>query len=118
MIQLSDKAQDLLIAVIFIVAVGTGLSFFLAGQYGSIPCGGPCPGREAMNLETRTTNTPTNMTLNLLNTGTVWISIERYSVRPASSQTFSNGTVSGLSFAPNTLVALNIVIGAGTFTFQ
>jgi len=120
MVRLSDRMQGLIIAVIIIVVVGAGLSLFLAGRFGytSIPCGGPCPGKEALNLETRSVNTPTNMTLNILNTGSVWISLVSYSARPTSSQTCSNSTVSGLSFGPNTLLAVNIVIDGGRFTFQ
>ena len=117
MVQLSDRTQGLIIAVIMIVVVGAGLSLFLGG-YGSIPCGGPCPGKEALNLETRSVNTPTNMTLNIRNTGSVWVSLVSYSARPTSSQKYSNSTVSGLSFAPNTLLAVNIVIDGGRFTFR
>ena len=119
MVRPSDRTQGLIIAVIIIVVVGTGLSLFLAGRYGSLPCGyGPCPGKEMLNLETRSVNTPTNMTLNILNTGSVWISLVSYSARPTSSQTYSNSTVSGLSFGPNTLLAVNIIIDGGRFTFQ
>ena len=118
MVRPSDRTQGLIIAVIIIVVVGAGLSIFLASQYSSIPCGGPCPGREGLNLETRSVNTPTNMTLNILNTGSVWVSLVSYSARPTSSQTYSNSTVSGLSFGPNTLLAVNIVIDGGSFTFQ
>src|SRR2546422_5678563 len=118
MVRLSDRMQGLIIAVIIIVVVGAGLSLFLAGRYTSIPCGGPCPGKEALNLETRSLNTPTNMTLNIRNTGVAWVSLVSYSARPTSSQTYSNSTVSGLSFGPNTLLAVNIVIDGGSFTFQ
>ncbi len=116
--RLSERTQGLIIAVIIIVVVGAGLSLLLAGRYTSIPCGGPCPGNEALNLETRSVNTPTNMTLNILNTGSLWVSLVSYSARPSSSQTYSNSTVAGLSFGPNTLLAVNIVIDGGRFTFQ
>jgi hypothetical protein len=78
---------------------------------------GPCPGREALNVETSQTNSPTNMTLSIRNTGVVGISLDLYSVQYYSNQyTKTNWTTPFVQ--PNQIMVTNIVIDGSTFTFQ
>ena len=112
--------QELIIGIIIIGIVGGGATFLLStGRIGSIPlCGGPCPGREALVLETYSVNSPSNVTVTLRNIGTVWISLVSYSVKVTSGQTFSNSSLSNIGFGPNALLAVHIVMDGQTFTFQ
>ena len=120
MVKLSPGIRGLIIGVIIIVIVGGASFLFLTGRIGfsPLPCGGPCPGKEALFLESYQVNTPTNMTLTIVNTGVASTYFVSYSVKSAAGQVYSNGSWSEPSFGPNDRLAVNIVIDGIGFTFQ
>ncbi len=113
--------RGLIIDIVIIALLGGGAMFlFLTGRFGysSLPCGGPCPGHEAISLESYQINKPTNMTLTVLNTGVVSTSFASYLVRYQSGQSYSSGNWSEPIFGPNTRLAVNIIIDGAGFTFH
>jgi hypothetical protein len=78
----------------------------------------PCPGHEALNVETSQVNSPTNVTLNIRNTGSVVLSLVSYSVKDSLSNQFTKTNWTTPYMNPNQLTAINIVIDGSAFTFQ
>ena len=78
---------------------------------------GPCPGREALTVETSQVSSPTNLTLNIRNYGTMSVGLAAYSVTYNSNQdTKTNWT--GPTINTNQIAAVNILIDGSAFTFQ
>ncbi len=79
----------------------------------------PCPGREALNLDSSRLNSPTNMTLNVRNTGIVTVTFIAYCVKDASGNNqCSNSNWSGPTINPSALMSIDILIDGNAFTFQ
>ena len=78
----------------------------------------PFPGRELLTVETSTVNSPTNLTLNIRNTGEVGISLDRYSVKDSIGNQYTKMNWTTPFMTPNQLAAINIVIDGNAFTFQ
>ena len=78
----------------------------------------PCPGREALNMDSFQINSPTNLTLNIRNYGSAAISLVAYNVKDASGYQYSKTNWIGPYLNPNQVVATNFVIDGSTFTFQ
>lgn len=78
----------------------------------------PCPGREGLNMESFQVNSPTNLTLNIRNYGSVAISLVAYTVKDMGGSQYSKTNWTGPTLNPNQLVATNFVIDGSTFTFQ
>ena len=112
MAKLNPGIQGLIIGIIIIVIVGGASFLFLTGRIGfsPLPRGGPCPGKETLFLESYQINTPTNMTLTIVNTGVASIYFVFYSVKSRAGQVYSNISWSEPSFAPNDRLAVNIII--------
>src|SRR5207249_10344029 len=84
------------------------------GSFGATPC----PGREDLNIISSTLNSPTNITLQIINTGSVQFSLASYSVQNPNSRVYSNNSWSGPTIAPNAMRTTNLLIDGNAFTFQ
>jgi len=63
----------------------------LCGAFGATPC----PGRENLNIVSATVNSPTNMTVQIWNIGSVAISLISYNVKSTYSQPYQSNNWSG-----------------------
>lgn len=112
--------RGLIIGIAIIAVLGGGIFLFLIGRFGysSLPCGGPCPGHEALSLQSYHINTPTNITLAIINTGDVRTSFTSYIIWSQSGRSYSNSSWSQPGFMPNEHLAVNVIIDGVGFTFQ
>ena len=80
-------------------------------------CGGP---KEALNLGSSNLNSPTNITLSLINTGTAQVALIAYYVKDSTGDTYSQPSWSGPTLPPNpnSGMPVNILIDGKAFTFQ
>jgi len=114
-------AAVILVSVLAIFLVVWGLVLYepptgpgLCGAFGPEPC----PGREALNFISATVNSPTNMTVQIVNAGTVAISLMSYNVRNTYSQPYGNANWSGPNLPPNAYANITLVIDGTAFTFH
>jgi hypothetical protein len=114
-------AAVILISVLAIFVFLFGLILYepptgpgLCGAFGPEPC----PGREALNIISSTTNSQTNITVQLINTGSAQISLMSYYVENANGRVYSNNNWSGPTIAPNAIRTTNLLIDGNIFTFQ
>jgi len=77
----------------------------------------PCPGLEALNVETSQINSPTNMTLTIRNSGAASVGFVSYKVQYNANQ-FTNMNPTEPSIGINQVAAINIAIDGNAFTFQ
>ena len=77
---------------------------------------GPCPGREALNLDSSQLNSSTNMTLNIRNSGAMSIMLVAYTVKDSVGNQYTKMNWTGPSWNPNQVVTVNIVIDGSSFT--
>ena len=84
------------------------------GSFGAMPC----PGREDLSIISSTLNSPTNITIQIINTGSVQISLMSYYVKNANGRVYANDSWSGPTIAPNAIATTNILINGNVFTFQ
>jgi hypothetical protein len=123
------KPSNILLVVIVVGGVLGGLLMW--ETIGPSPlCGGcyrynapgcfvtPCPGQESLNIETSQVNSPTNVTLNIRNVGSVWMTLDAYNVKDSAGNQYARTNWSGPSFSPNSLAVVNIIIDGNAFTFQ
>ena len=105
----------LVVATLFLgLALTTTSSGNFCGSFGATPCSGS----ERLNLESQTLNSPTNVTLEIRNTGSVAISLVAYYVKDGSGQQYSNTSWSGPTIVPNALTPIAVTIDGSSFTFQ
>ena len=112
-------------ALVLVLFIGIFLTFFGVVIYASSTaprtCGSfgatPCPGREDLNISS-TLNSQTNITIQIINTGSVQISLTSYSVQNANGRVYSNNNWSGPAIAPNGIRTANLLIDGNAFTFQ
>jgi len=97
-----------------LVIYGTSVAPGLCGSLGAEPC----PGRENLNLISSTLNSPTNITIQIINTGSVAISLTSYYVQNANGRVYSNNNWSGPTIGTNAIVTTNLLIDGTGFTFQ
>jgi hypothetical protein len=113
-------------ALAFVLFLGIFVTFFGVVIYASSAqprfCGSfgatPCPGRENLNIISSTLNSPTNITIQIINTGSVQFSLASYSVQNANGRVYSNNNWSGPTIGPNAIVTTNLQIDGTGFTFQ
>ena len=123
------KTSNILLVVIVVGGVLGGLLMW--ETVGPSPlCGGcyrynapgcivtPCPGQESLNVETSQVNSPTNMTLNVRNVGSVSTTFNSYIVKDSVGNQYTKSNWSGPTLNPNSLLAICIVIDGSAFTFQ
>ncbi|TMI13727.1 hypothetical protein E6H35_06210 [Candidatus Bathyarchaeota archaeon] len=77
----------------------------------------PCPGQENLIVETSQVNSPTNMTLNIRNAGSVSTSFVSYTVHYNNNQ-FTKMNPTEPSIGTNQVAPINIVIDGNAFTFR
>ena len=77
----------------------------------------PCPGLEALNVETSQIKSPTSMTLNIRNSGAASVGFLSYKVQYNADQ-FTKMNLTEPSIGINQVAAINIVIDGNAFTFQ
>jgi hypothetical protein len=98
-----------------------GIVFFL-GFGLSQGCGSfgpePCPAREALNVESSRFDSPTNMTLNIRNSGTAAVTLMTYYVKDSFGNVYSSSHWTGPMLVPNALVSVHVFIDGKAFTFQ
>jgi hypothetical protein len=120
-----------ILIVIIVAGLILGGTFYWATTGNPSPwCGGcyrynapgcvvtPCPGRENLTVETSQVNSPTNMTLNIMNTGAVGVTFGAYTVSDIAGHQYAKTSWTGPFVNTNELAAINIVIDGGPFTFQ
>ena len=114
-------AAVILLSVLAIFVILLGLILYEPPN-GPGPCGAigpqPCPGREDLNIITAAVNSPTNMTIQILNTGSVEIFLISFNVRNPYSQPYANDNWSGPTVIPNAYTTINLLIDGNAFTFQ
>ncbi len=123
------KPLNILLVVIVVGGVVGGLLMW--ETVGPSPlCGGcyrynapgcivtPCPGQESLTVETSHVNSPTNLTLNVRNVGSVSTTFNSYIVKDSVGNQYTKSNWSGPTLSPNSLLAINIVIDGSSFTFQ
>ncbi len=104
--------------------VGTIISatIILLLMNGLVQCGTfgpePCLPREALNIESFQLNSPTNVTLEIRNSGTTAVSLFAYYVKDSIGNQYSKTSWSGPVMVPNVLVPANIVIDGSAFVFR
>jgi len=105
----------LVVATLFLgLALTTTSSGNFCGSFGATPCSGP----ERLSLESQTLNSPTNVTLEIRNMGSVAISLVAYYVKDTPGQQYSNTSWSGPTIVPNALTPIAVTIDGSSFTFQ
>ena len=123
------SSGTIIIVVIVCAAVLGGLFYWQTTGYPSPLCGGcyrynapscpvnPCRGREGLSLDSSQLNSPTNITMNIRNSGVMGVSFVSYTVQYYSNQ-YSKTNWTTFSVQPYQVAAFNIIIDGSTFTFQ
>lgn len=78
----------------------------------------PCLAQVMINVDSYRVNTPTNATLNIVNTGTIQVTLIAYYVKDPQGNQYSNPSWSGPTILPQRLMPVNILIDGRYFTFQ
>jgi hypothetical protein len=97
-----------------LIIFGSSVAPLTCGSFGATPC----PGREDLMVISSTLNSPTNMTVQILNTGSVAIFLMSYSVQNANGRVYSNNNWSGPTIAPNAIRNSTLLVDGTGFTFQ
>ena len=82
---------------------------------------GPSPPvfpKEVLNMMSFTVNSPTNVSLKIINAGPSTIGLAAYFVKNPNGQWYNNTQWSGPTFSPNAIATTNFSIDGNTFTFQ
>jgi hypothetical protein len=110
------EAAVILFSILVIASAVLGLLVYES----TVPlCGGaPCPAHELLSFVSTNVNSPTNVTLRIINSGSVAVSLASYYVKDTSGQTYPSGSWSGPNITPNTTFSINIIIDGKAFTFQ
>jgi hypothetical protein len=122
-----DTLASLVVVLVGVAGFGTMLAF--AEQPVFCPCNSsqnpwypcvhsPCP-KETLVVQSYRINTPTNLTLNILNNGPMPKSLISYYVKNSlGTQQYANSNWSGPTIPGNVAVSVNILIDGRAFTFQ
>ena len=78
----------------------------------------PCPGREALTMDSYKINSPTNATLTIRNTGWTGIGFSSYTVSQSNSVQYTYNNWTEPMLQPNQAFSANILIEGAPFTFQ
>jgi hypothetical protein len=109
-------AVNLLISLSVVSATFVGLTL-----YTPPPIWGPNPPvspKEALNMMSYTVNSPTNVTLKIINAGPSTVYLVAYFVKNPNGQWYNNTQWLGPTFSPNAIATVNFPIDGNTFTFQ
>ena len=107
------EAAVILVSILVIASAVLGLLIYES----TYPSGGGGP-HEAFNLVSSTVNSPTSVTLKIINTGSVGVSLVSYYVKDSNGQTYASNNWSGPTMSPNTTVSVNLLVDGKAFTFQ
>ena len=69
-------------------------------------------------MESFQVNSPTNLTLNIRNTGSMAISLVAYAVKDMGASQYSKTNWTGPYLQPNQVMAVNFVVDGSAFTFH
>ena len=69
-------------------------------------------------MESYRIESPTNVTLTILNTGSIAVNLASYTVRDSNGAQFDNTSWTGPLIDPNQNMTANILIDGKSFTFQ
>jgi len=111
----------LTLVLVAATAISISIYHYSQGSCTGCGCGGlvtPCPGREALNVESYSFNSPTNATLDIRSTGTVSVTMIDYYVKDSAGDVYSSTNWLGLMAPPNALVHANIFVDGNAITFQ
>jgi len=109
-------ATALLISMSVVSATVIGLTFYAP----TCLCG-PSPPvfpKEVLNMMSFTVNSPTNVSLKIINAGPSTIGLAAYFVKNPNGQWYNNTQWSGPTFSPNAIATINFSIDGKKFTFQ
>ena len=115
---------QLAVVLVGVAAFGTILAF--SEQPTACPCNSsssaicihnPCP-KETLTVQSYWINTPTNLTLNILNAGASPKALIAYYVKDSNGAQCANGNWSGPTLPPAIAISVNILIDGRAFTFQ
>ena len=118
----------LAVAIIGVAAFGTMLAF--SEQPTACPCNSPsspnpwypclhnpCP-KETLSVKSYQINTPTNLTLNIINAGASPKALIAYYVKNSNGSQYANSSWPGPTVPPEIAISVNILIDGRVFTFQ
>ena len=100
--------------IVFFVDYGFSQGFLGCGTFGPEPC----PGREALDVESFSFDSPTNVTLNIRGSGTAAVSLTAYYVKDSLGNVYSSSSWTGPTVGPNALVSVHVFVNGKAFTFQ
>jgi hypothetical protein len=108
-----------LISILVVSVTAFGVMVY-ASTYGLCGAFGPrpCPGMVVLTIESHTLNSPTNVTLNIRNSGSAAVTLISYYVKNASGQVYANSNWSGPALPANAITPVSILIDGRAFTFQ
>jgi hypothetical protein len=111
-------AVVVLLSILVVFAIFIGSLFYVGGVGCGLGGRGPCPNMAILNIISHNVNSPTNVTLNVMNAGSVTVNLVSYYVDNVRGQTYANTNWSGPTLPPNTVTPMNILIDGSAFTFQ
>lgn len=107
--------------LVAITAISANI-YYQSTRTSCLPCStcgaAPCPGREALNMESYRLNSSTNATLDIRNTGTASVTLIDYYVKDSTGDLYSSTNWAGPAAAPNALMQANIIIDGNAVIFQ
>jgi len=118
------------LAVVLVGVAAFGTMLAISEQPTSCPCysssspnpwypclHNPCP-KETLSIQSYRINTPTNLTLNILNAGASPKALIACYVKDSNGAQCANGNWSGQTLPPAIAISVNILIDGRAFTFQ
>ena len=116
-----DRRQSIIIVAIVGATALTGAFFAFGYAYQTRLCAClmvmPSAGKEALNMDSSQFNSPTNVTLNIRNTGTVAITFVSYYVRDSQQHQYASTNWSVPTFPANAVAIVNVIIDGYSFSF-
>jgi|SRR6266487_5704582 len=108
------------IALLISMSVVSATVISLTLDAGRCVCGPgpPVSPKEALKMMSYTVNSPTNVTLEIINGGPINVYLVAYFVKNPNGQWYNNTQWSGPTFSPNAIATINFPIDGNTFTFQ
>ena len=118
MVQISRAEWTAIILAMVAVIASVGWSALVGSSLCACGLVTPNVGKEELSMQSYQFNTPTNLTMNIRNMGTVTVSFTAYYVTLNSQARYSSTGWSGATIPVNEVVAINILIDGQAFTFQ
>jgi hypothetical protein len=111
-------AIAVLVSILIVFSALFGLAVYangpgLCGAFGPEPC----PSRESLNMMSYAMNSPTNVTLKIINSGSAAVFLASYYVRNSNGQAYATNNWLGPTISPSAIIPVNILIDGNSFTF-